>query len=177
MTDTKFIEEVKKDVAQINEIKQQLVDKLKPRFKDLFIPFLTKYPQVKEVRWTQYTPYFNDGESCEFSVNELNGFIDPNEESEEYDECDYEGTFPMYSHYIDDYGLSTQRDYAREQTDKVLSILNCSIEELKEINNDFLVLQEAFESIDSDTMQSIFGDHAIITVTLAGIDCEEYDHE
>lgn len=28
-----------------------------------------EYPKLTGFRWTQYTPYFNDGEACEFSVN------------------------------------------------------------------------------------------------------------
>lgn len=29
----------------------------------------SKYPEVKALAWTQYTPYYCDGESCEFGVN------------------------------------------------------------------------------------------------------------
>jgi hypothetical protein len=28
-----------------------------------------KYPEMEEFSWTQYTPYFNDGDQCEFSAN------------------------------------------------------------------------------------------------------------
>ena len=34
-------------------------------FKETFI----KHQNLKEVRWTQYTPYFNDGEECTFRSN------------------------------------------------------------------------------------------------------------
>lgn len=27
-------------------------------------------PSIEKIRWTQYTPYFNDGEPCEFSVGD-----------------------------------------------------------------------------------------------------------
>lgn len=29
-------------------------------------------PEIGQVHWTQYTPYFNDGEACEFGVNDIN---------------------------------------------------------------------------------------------------------
>lgn len=32
--------------------------------------FWNEFPEAKVVSWNQYTPYFNDGEPCEFSVNE-----------------------------------------------------------------------------------------------------------
>lgn len=28
-----------------------------------------KFPDVESVGWTQYTPYFNDGEPCHFGIN------------------------------------------------------------------------------------------------------------
>lgn len=33
--------------------------------------FFEQCPEVEKISWTQYAPYFNDGEACEFSVNEL----------------------------------------------------------------------------------------------------------
>jgi hypothetical protein len=37
----------------------------------LFKSFFAEYPSVKAVGWTQYTPYFNDGEACNFGLREL----------------------------------------------------------------------------------------------------------
>lgn len=28
-----------------------------------------KYPELKTISWTQYTPYFNDGDPCTFRAN------------------------------------------------------------------------------------------------------------
>jgi hypothetical protein len=33
--------------------------------------FMAEHPEVKAIGWTQYTPYFNDGEECTFGVNDL----------------------------------------------------------------------------------------------------------
>lgn len=52
---------------QIKELKEKLTHTgeqfLIKNFKDIF----EKYPQLKSVSWTAYTPYFNDGETCEYS--------------------------------------------------------------------------------------------------------------
>ncbi len=32
-----------------------------------FAPLFVKYPDIKGLRWRAYTPYFNDGDACEFS--------------------------------------------------------------------------------------------------------------
>lgn len=42
-------------------------------------------PEIKQVHWTQYTPYFNDGEACEFSVNEFNFQLFVDEDFEPYE--------------------------------------------------------------------------------------------
>jgi hypothetical protein len=33
--------------------------------------FMNSHPDVKAIGWTQYTPYFNDGEECIFGVHGL----------------------------------------------------------------------------------------------------------
>lgn len=40
-------------------------------FDTLAKSFFVAVPEVTSVSWTQYTPYFMDGDACEFSVNEL----------------------------------------------------------------------------------------------------------
>lgn len=39
--------------------------------KDVISEFMTKYPTVRAVRWHQYTPYFNDGDACTFTVGNM----------------------------------------------------------------------------------------------------------
>lgn len=56
---------------QLKEQKRKLLDEIKEKardvFKDVIDPLFEKYPQLHAVGWTQYTPYFNDGDTCEFS--------------------------------------------------------------------------------------------------------------
>ena len=40
------------------------------KLKEFFVKFWEENPAIKAVTWTQYAPYFNDGEACEFSVND-----------------------------------------------------------------------------------------------------------
>jgi len=161
-----FIQDIENKTNEINEIRQQLVDKLKPRFKDLFVPFLKKWPQIKRIEWTQYTPYFNDGEPCEFSVYDLNGHTN---------DCDcdeWERALPIYSQWLEE-----EHDWEKENMQKLRDKLKLSTKEIVQMNEDFDVVQTNFNKIPEDVMKDIFGDHAIITVTLEGIDCEEYDHD
>lgn len=160
-----FIKEIEEKTEEINKVKQDLVDKLKPSFKDMFIPFLEKYPEIKRLSWTQYTPYFNDGEPCVFSVGDLFGFLDIE------DECDYEGSLPIYDWYFNE-----EKDYQKKFMDQMREMFG-SVEKVKELSNDFKSLQKAFNKIPEDIMEQIFGDHAKIIVTKDGLDVEEYDHD
>jgi hypothetical protein len=41
-------------------------------------------PSIHGLRWTQYTPHFNDGDACIFSVNEYGWRIAPTDTPDEY---------------------------------------------------------------------------------------------
>lgn len=40
------------------------------KLKEFFVKFWEENPAIKAVTWNQYAPYFNDGDPCEFSVND-----------------------------------------------------------------------------------------------------------
>jgi len=60
---------------EILEMKKQYKEKLsadgKAMLQKHFLEFFEKFPEAEAVRWTQYTPYFNDGDACVFGVNEF----------------------------------------------------------------------------------------------------------
>lgn len=47
------------------EIKSKYRDALKEATSEIF----EKFPTLENFSWTQYTPYFNDGEPCEFCIH------------------------------------------------------------------------------------------------------------
>ena len=58
-------------------------------FKEVVKEFFNTNTGINLVTWTQYTPYFNDGEACEFSVGEAYFSNAPSAEEISYGE--YEG--------------------------------------------------------------------------------------
>ena len=54
-------------------------DSLKGVFKEVF----ERHPNITKLTWTQYTPYFNDGEPCVFSVNDMTVFDDTVDEDDD----------------------------------------------------------------------------------------------
>lgn len=73
---------------QINELNKQMRDKSKDLMKEAFREFMEKYDEIVDnIFWTQYTPHFNDGETCEFDVNDVHIVLKNDAEA-----CDYEGS-------------------------------------------------------------------------------------
>ena len=64
-------------IEKYSEAKKQFQAEATQLLKEEFKEFFKKVPEVKVIKWTQYTPYFNDGDPCEFTglcvVNECLG--------------------------------------------------------------------------------------------------------
>jgi hypothetical protein len=144
---------LKELAIRFEKIKEEMVATATSAVKLEFEKVFTAYPELTYVCWTQFTPYFNDGEECTFSVNSfaIGNAPDMDDVSAygEYD-GDEEGI------WSDDY-LSGE---AREKYIKVYE------------------LQQFCESeIGEDVLRAAFGDHSVVTVTREGIDVQEYEHE
>lgn len=66
-----------KEKLEIIEIqKQEMVKELQTEFPKLFAEFFEKSNKLDSFSWDQYTPYFNDGDSCHFCVHEISRIND-----------------------------------------------------------------------------------------------------
>ncbi len=112
--------------------------------------FMADNPMVEKLRWHQYTPYFNDGDPCTFSVREVSILLNAASGAPEVDEDDYE---------LHEWWLSSLKDPSPE---------------LKKIQEEF---QQLCGELDEDVCLVAFGDHAQITVTRDGVSVDEYSHD
>ena len=97
---TRKIETINDIIALQKELDTAIEKNGERVIKSLFKEFFQNYPEVKAVAWTQYTPYFMDGDPCEFSVYEIYGASSDSEEAVsdlENGECE-EGTEVFYDH-------------------------------------------------------------------------------
>lgn len=87
-----IVEKIKLAMKEFEDKRKELTEQLKKDFPALLAPLFEKYPGVKNVRWTQYTPYFNDGDPCEFSTNaswaDLNYNADEDDEEDDDDDSE-----------------------------------------------------------------------------------------
>jgi hypothetical protein len=100
--------------AQIEAARKEMQAKSEGLIEAVAKQFLDKCPEVTGIHWTQYTPYFNDGESCEFGVNDFCFHILTDEDDE-----------------IDSYYDSTEL-YTQENLDKAVK----DLEEAKDYTKD-----------------------------------------
>ena len=142
-------------VKEIEKMKQDYQARLEREAKsvvgEVFAEFFAANPTVKSVVWQQYTPFFNDGDACEFGVYDfyylLEGDSYTGDNGNEEDETGKEG---YRSAYV--YGSQGNPN------------------ETIAVNNLRKVLPE-------DVLLVAFGDHRTIVATKSGFEVQEYDHE
>ena len=55
--------------AQMQVLREQMQKQARVYFKEGCNKLFEKHPELDGFNWTEYTPYFNDGDTCEFSAN------------------------------------------------------------------------------------------------------------
>lgn len=126
--------------AKVKAMRDELSNEFKTQFKTISTEIFAKYPEILKFGWTQYTPYFNDGDACVFRYNDMYVCTDP----EAVDESIYE--------WEEMYGSNAKKYPELAEFEKVLSS-------------------------SEDILLAMFGDHVQVTVTPAGIDVDEYEHD
>lgn len=96
--------------AKFEKETQALQDRIKASFSDMAKEVFETLPKINSFRWNQYTPYFNDGDTCEFSANKdeysirVNGRCDDYEdeanEGEELEDSEYEQAKDLISGFL-----------------------------------------------------------------------------
>lgn len=66
------------------DARKALVDMSQEAFRELAQQVFSKYQDVASFSWVQYTPYWNDGDPCVFSVHNYEECIEINGEEQEY---------------------------------------------------------------------------------------------
>ena len=128
-------------------------------FKETTKEFFDKNANITAIVWTQYTPYFNDGDTCEFSVNEPTFTNAPDPESVRWGE--YDGD--------EETAADGSEIFAWESWGEPLEGLNV------EMCQAFGRMIQSSEM--EDVMKAMFGDHVKVVATREGFDVDDYDHD
>ena len=155
--------EFDKLLEEQRELTKRFQSKAQELFKQTTKLFFEKNPAITAMIWTQYTPYFNDGDTCEFSVGD-----------------------PSFTNVDDLDDLSRWGEYEGEDEDK-WSESSWGFKYQSEKKG------TVFEGIDpasiekfssliqssemEDVMKAMFGDHVRVVATRDGFDVDDHDHD
>jgi len=185
------IERIKAELAAFNEKKQAFVAELRKEFPSMFTELFAQAPKLKSVSWTQYTPYFNDGDSCEFSAHTDDLYVNgsnSNYDDDDYDDEDEDAISVNPSIYVT---LRTEEDvrinkemcaktgrswYAKAGIgDSGLAPNPKYDADADRVSSE---ISEILSSIPEDFLLELFGDHTRVTIHSNGtIDTDDYEHD
>lgn len=140
-------------IESFNEQKKEFHSKIKVAFKKE-LKTLVFPDKIKSIGWTQYTPYFNDGDSCEFSVNSdylsING--DREDDIDFISKTNYENVNGRYMEIPNPNYAKECGDFA----DRFASIIG---------------------QMPSEVMMDMFGDHVLVTYSGGEFKVSDYSHD
>lgn len=130
---------------------------------------------AQQIRWAQYTPYFNDGDPCEFGVGEPE-FIFANDDTwySSYDlyslvkdptpktKKDWRGNDVTYHDYLRDANNDYLREFKTPNHEKAYNLVGTFSETLRSLE---------------DVLLEVFGDHVQITFEDDHFEVSDYDHD
>lgn len=159
-------------IADQAELQRKFQTQAQGLFKDITKEFFEKNPGITGVVWTQYTPYFNDGDTCEFSVGDATFTNAPVDELGDVRWGEYEGeTEGVWAADNIGYVLESDREYYQDTKNAILAAGGVDAESC-------LLFSKAMGSSEmEDVMQAMFGDHVKVIATRDGFDVEEYEHD
>jgi hypothetical protein len=161
---------VEGDITQgATRVDQKPIEELQP-----ILQAVLDDPTIVEFGWRQYTPYFNDGEPCEFSASGL--WVRTNADKDVEDDYEYElemWNHPSLGKVTTEWGDATDPETGRRV------VVSQTYEGPDRARYDRCkALEQAIEGgAFEHVLLEAFGDHARITVQRTGIEVEFYDHD
>lgn len=155
------MEDLKKSFKELikkqEDLKKQYLAEGKKLFSVLTKEFFDKFgDEIKAFSWTQYTPYFNDGDSCTFGINEI-----------------YSLTNKTYERVKNDDDTDLLEESIWEWDNHTHDEDNQMVENAKIVLDEI----EKFMYQNKEIMEELFGDHVRVTCTKEGVETSEYEHD
>lgn len=150
--------------AEMEEKQKEIQQRAREVFREEMQSLFASYPDLQSISWTQYTPYFNDGNECVFrcagtySVN-INLYGPDPETGPLIPRSDYEAA-EKTEFYFSPYGKNDPSPKSTDPWEK-----RAAWDATRTCND-----------LGDKMMQEIFGDHVQVIVGRDKIVVEEYEH-
>lgn len=176
--------------AEIDALKKAHMKELQSSFNEIIKLFFEECPKVQAVVWSQYTPYFNDGDECVFSINDphfiVDGFdVDDLKDPYEYEDDDvcktldyvgYQTLEENIIHYKNELAKPHASDWAKGYYPKYIAQVEKQIEEFPGYSDKISAFVKLLNG-NQDVLQEVYGDHVAIYLTPEKVIVEEYSHD
>jgi hypothetical protein len=146
-------------IAEFAKIQEQFKLDAQVKLKEVFSEFWEKNPGIKTVLWTQYAPYFNDGDPCEFGVNDASF---TNAEGADVDDIHYE------EYDGDKEDIWVECSFDPRWCKLVPEAIGVDVESCSHLSK--LLCSDILE----DVMEAMFGPDSRVIATREGFDVEDY---
>lgn len=160
-------------IEEQRALKAKFQTEAQEMFKETMKEFFDKNPGITALKWTQYTPYFNDGDACVFGVNDVYFTNAPEDELENitaWGEYEGEDESVWVAENLS-YVLNSGSKYYQEEAAKIRAAGGFDEDSCSLINK--MIQSNEMEEI----MEEMFGDHVVITATRDGFDVDDYEHD
>jgi len=154
--------EIDKVLTDYEEMMKEVQKTLRAKMKDVFKSFFDSYPEVKTIHWTQYAPYFNDGDECVFGVHEPCFTRTEHTELEDREHAWGEGDDGIIETRVWD---EVSRRYVAADIDPNL---------IRDMDTFTGILQSG---VNEAVMQAMFGNHVWVKAHRDGFEVDDYDHD
>lgn len=174
---------IQESIVNYNEAKTKLIESVRADLQKEFA-VLSEQIGVKAVAWTQYTPWFNDGDACEFSVNDK---VFSFATMDEYNalSAKYEDRLEddLYSNYGD--VLIGDKLIVCVEYSWITGIPRDDCEEIQRLYTaigadnavKLIKFTQLLDSIDDSIYLELFGDHVSVIMTPTETIIDEYNHD
>lgn len=171
-------------IKKLNTVKKKydalMKEAEKSAAKEIGEMFKGVLPKGYAISWTQYTPYFNDGEPCTFSVKDA--YVISKNEDGDWVEQEEEGSVSFYS--IKDYGTPpSEKSYERmnwsTNKEEIVKYTDPGVPELPGLTKEHLKkAKELWETIPKELFLAAFGDHTQNRILWNGkTESDDHEHE
>lgn len=158
------IKELNGKMAKLEKERKALFqESLKETFDEIF----KEHPKLLSIRWQGYTPYFNDGDPCVYTIYDFYAEVE-GIKSWVHDYSKYGGRVDSGSEYN-----TADEAYKNERCLEECFLATWD----KECPEEIKEVLSSLGSLPDDLFLQAFGDHAEITATREGFKVEAYDHE
>lgn len=158
-------EKIESILKELQEIQTETQQRLQKSIKELFSEFWVNNPGIQTVSWTQYAPYFNDGDPCVFYVN------DPAFTNFRLEDSDAGVREVVWADYENK--EKNQVSFSKWNFKDIINIYKI------DANSDEIESLATFlcSSLMSDVMEDTFGSDSLVIATRDGFEVEEYEHD